>query len=163
MLILSSNHNTQNYPNPFGLGLGLWLCWSWYSFRQVGLLWCLGDAHAWLENYLCGHQQAVKFDDSLSAWGSVKVGVPQGSILGPPYCFLFLWMTCQMWWLMHKLTCMLITLSYIVVVRNYGIFRRIFSLTSAGLGTGLAAGQQTAIKCFNICDYVNWFLAEVAG
>ena len=82
MLILSSNHNTQNYPNPFGLGLGLWLCWSWYSFRQVGLLWCLGDAHAWLENYLCGHQQAVKFDDSLSAWGSVKVGIPQGSILG---------------------------------------------------------------------------------
>ena len=23
-----------------------------------------------------------KFDDSLSAWGSIKVGVPQGSILG---------------------------------------------------------------------------------
>ena len=37
--------------------------------------------HAWLASYLCGHQQAVKFDDSLSAWGSVKVGVPQGSIL----------------------------------------------------------------------------------
>ena len=43
----------------------------------------MGDAYAWLESYLCGHQQAVKFDDSLSAWGSVKVGVPQGSILGP--------------------------------------------------------------------------------
>ena len=42
----------------------------------------VGGAHAWLESYLCGHQQAVKFDDSLSAWGSVKVGVPQGSILG---------------------------------------------------------------------------------
>ena len=49
-----------------------------------------GGAHAWLESYLCGHQQAVKFDDSLSAWGSVKVGVPQGSILGPYYCSLFL-------------------------------------------------------------------------
>ena len=39
-------------------------------------------AHAWLESYLCGRQQAVKFDDSLSAWGSVKVGVPQRIIIG---------------------------------------------------------------------------------
>ena len=43
----------------------------------------VGKAHAWFESYLCGHQQTVKFDGSLSAWGSVRVGVPQGSILGP--------------------------------------------------------------------------------
>ena len=27
----------------------------------------VSGVHAWLESYLCGHQQAVKFDDSLSA------------------------------------------------------------------------------------------------
>ena len=45
----------------------------------------VGDAHAWFESYLCGRQQAVKFDDSLFAWGSIKVGhrVLQGSILQP--------------------------------------------------------------------------------
>ena len=43
----------------------------------------VGKAHAWFESYLCGRQQTVKFDGSLSAWGSVRVGVPQGSILGP--------------------------------------------------------------------------------
>ena len=42
----------------------------------------VGDAHAWFKSYLCGRQQAVKFDGCLSAWGSVGVGVPQGSILG---------------------------------------------------------------------------------
>ena len=43
----------------------------------------MSGGHAWLESYLYGFQQAVKFDDSLSAWDSVKIGVPQGSILGP--------------------------------------------------------------------------------
>ena len=43
----------------------------------------VGNAHSWFESYLCGRQQAVKFGGCLSAWGSVRVGVPQGSILGP--------------------------------------------------------------------------------
>ena len=41
------------------------------------------NAHSWFESYLSGRQQAVKFGGCLSAWGSVRVGVPQGSILGP--------------------------------------------------------------------------------
>ena len=46
----------------------------------------VGNACAWFESYLCGCQRTVKSDGSLSAWGSVRVGVLQGSILGP---FLF--------------------------------------------------------------------------
>ena len=51
----------------------------------------VGNAHAWFESYLCGPQQAVKFDGCLSAWGSVRVGVLQGSIiiLGPPLLSIF--------------------------------------------------------------------------
>ena len=40
----------------------------------------VSGAHAWLQSHLCGHQQAIKFDDSLSAWGFIKVGVSLGSI-----------------------------------------------------------------------------------
>ena len=43
----------------------------------------MDGAHAWLTSYLCSRQQAVKFDDSLSAWGSVKFSVLQGSIFEP--------------------------------------------------------------------------------
>ena len=50
------------------------------KFAHYGVV---GNAHAWLESYLCGHQQAVKFDGCLSAWGSVRVSMPQGSMLGP--------------------------------------------------------------------------------
>ena len=48
-----------------------------------------GNAHSWFESYLCGHQQAVKFDGNLSAWGSVRVCVPQGSILGASIVLYF--------------------------------------------------------------------------
>ena len=30
----------------------------------------MGDAHGWFESYLCGRQQLVRFNGSLSKWGS---------------------------------------------------------------------------------------------
>ena len=46
----------------------------------------VGNAHAWFVSCLCGHQQAVMCDGSQSTGGSVRVGVPQVSILGPLLC-----------------------------------------------------------------------------
>ena len=89
----------------------------------------VGDAHAWSESYLCGQQQSVKFNGSLSKWGSVGVGVLQGSLLGPLlFSILILWMIWQLLWAILRLICMLMTQSYIVVVRTYNVFRMTSSL-----------------------------------
>ena len=44
---------------------------------------------SWMENYLSGRTQAVYVDGALSPFLPVKVGVPQGSILGPLFYVLF--------------------------------------------------------------------------
>jgi len=36
-----------------------------------------------IHNYLSDRQQRVLFNGDLSDWGTISVGVPQGSILGP--------------------------------------------------------------------------------
>ena len=46
-------------------------------------------AHAWFKSYLSYRRQCVKYDGSLSSWGSIGVGVLQGSILGPLLFSLF--------------------------------------------------------------------------
>jgi hypothetical protein len=49
----------------------------------------VGNAHALIKSYLSDRYQHVLIDDNLthsytySAWGKIKHGVPQGSILGP--------------------------------------------------------------------------------
>jgi len=42
-----------------------------------------GGVHSWLKSFLCGRTQRVVFKGNLSSEGSITVGVPQGSILGP--------------------------------------------------------------------------------
>ena len=42
-----------------------------------------GDALKWMQSFLYGRFQRVSLHGTLSAKGEVKVGVPQGSILGP--------------------------------------------------------------------------------
>ena len=49
-------------------------------------LGCYGfgdSAHSWLRSYLNNRTQRVAFQGCLSSSGPIKVGVPQGSILGP--------------------------------------------------------------------------------
>ena len=43
----------------------------------------LYSAHSWLRSYLNNKTQRVAFQGCLSSSGPIKVGVPQGSILGP--------------------------------------------------------------------------------
>jgi len=42
-----------------------------------------GASYDFLHNYLSDQQQKVLFNGNLLDWGSVTIGVPQGSILGP--------------------------------------------------------------------------------
>ena len=48
---------------------------TYYGFR--------GSSYDLLSDYLAGRQQRALFYGHLSGWGSVSIGVPQGSILGP--------------------------------------------------------------------------------
>ena len=43
----------------------------------------------WLEDYISDHKQAVFINNERSNLGSVKSGVPQGSVLGPTLLLIF--------------------------------------------------------------------------
>ena len=57
--------------------------------RKLGLYGFDEKALRWMGDYLSGRSQAVCIDGSLSPFLQVKVGVPQGSILGPLCYILF--------------------------------------------------------------------------
>lgn len=68
----------------------------------------------------CGHHQSVKFSEFNSCLHGVLVAqvCHNDSIaISGLYCFLFLWMICQFWQIMDKLICILMTLSYTVVMK----------------------------------------------
>ena len=50
------------------------------KLKQYGIV---GSTYLWFESYLFNRWQRVSFQGCLSEWGTVSVGVPQGSILGP--------------------------------------------------------------------------------
>ena len=46
-----------------------------------------GVSHEWLKSYLCERNQITIIYGITSSSSSVSHGVPQGSVLGPLYCF----------------------------------------------------------------------------
>ena len=50
----------------------------------------IGNAHKWIHNYLHGRKQVVMINNTLSSNQSVRIGVPQGSILGPLLFLLYI-------------------------------------------------------------------------
>ena len=55
--------------------------------RLENCVGCTGKALRWFKSYLLGRSQSVVIDDVTSESLGTKIGVPQGSVLGP---FLFL-------------------------------------------------------------------------
>ena len=51
-----------------------------FKLRQAGID---GNLLNWFKNYLSNREQRVTINSTSSTWGSIKAGVPQGSILGP--------------------------------------------------------------------------------
>jgi len=53
----------------------------------MGIIDKLAD---WIENWLSHRTQSLIVDGSCSDWANVASGVPQGSILGPLLCTIFI-------------------------------------------------------------------------
>ena len=57
--------------------------------HKLGVLGISGRTITWFKSYLTQRRQCVKYNYVLSDYESIKYGVPQGSILGPTLCVIY--------------------------------------------------------------------------
>jgi hypothetical protein len=57
--------------------------WHEGLLYKLGNMGIKGNLLTWFKSYLNGRKQRVVIQGSSSEWGSIKAGVPQGSVLGP--------------------------------------------------------------------------------
>ena len=53
--------------------------WLLQKLKDFGII---GNTLNWVQTYLSGRRQRVRFDNEFSPWRSVKRGIPQGYVLG---------------------------------------------------------------------------------
>ena len=57
------------------------------GLNHYGIRWSI---HKWISSWLSGRSQQVVLDDQASDPAPVLSGVPQGSVLGPILCLIFI-------------------------------------------------------------------------
>lgn len=64
--------------------------WHQGLIKKLSSAGISGSLLEWFQSYLKDRQQRVLLPGALSEWGSIKAGVPQGSILGPLLFLLYI-------------------------------------------------------------------------